>query len=401
MKKLGIIKNRLLCAAIFLATLAFVLFYGGIVPYTLFYTALALITASLVYFLIMYSFCEVRCVLDRSDVIKGGDVLLTIEIKNKSPLFIPYANITYKNTIAFIFKAHDESISVAPFSGKRLRIVLTSKYRGRYDVNIPEIRLMDFLGIVNVVVKYAKVPDVLVYPHIDEIDEFSAVGKFDLDNQMNPDNISEDITAISDVREYMNGDGMKKIHWNLSARMMSFMSKNYENISKSRLIMLINLSRITGCSDEQRLNLEDRIVETAVSIIFHFLNKFWNVTLCYYEKEYFTYSLNDAGMFGMAYDHLAFVEFSSAYNIARIFENISQDTAGGHLNLCIVTHEVSDDLIDAIIRYSKLGSRIALIYVCKSKNGLEKENWVKAARKSAVSLFFLDLESNLHSALAS
>lgn len=142
------------------------------------------------------------------------------------------------------------------------------------------------------------------------------------------------------------------------------------------------------------------MIEAAVSIVFHFLNRFWNVTLCYYEHEYYTYNLSDASMFGMAYDHLAFVEFSSVYDIARIVENVSQETAGDRLNLCVITQEVTNELLDRVIRYAELGSRIAMLYICKSKFGLEKEDWYKAITKSAVSLFVVDYESNLRDALA-
>jgi len=401
MNKINMLKNRLLCAAILLTTVTFIFFYGGRVPYVMLYTALALIVVSLIYMLITVLSCDVHCILDKSDVIKGGDIILTIEIKNNGPLFIPYVSITYKRSVEFDYEVLDESLSIAGFSGKRARVALKSKYRGRYDVNIPEIRLMDFLGIMNIRMKYAKLPDALVYPHISELDDFTAVGKFDMDNQMNPDNISEDITAVSDVREYMYGDGMRRIHWNLSARMMSFMSKNYENITKSRLTMLLNLSRQPAPDYEARLRLEDKTIEAAVSIVFHFLNKFWNVTLCYYENEYYTYSLSDATMFGMAYDHLAFVEFSAAYDIAKIVENVSLDTVGERLNLCVVTQEVSNELLDRVIRYAELGSRIALLYVCESKEGLENEEWVKALGKSSVSLFVIDAKTEVRSALAS
>jgi len=367
----------------------------------MFYTALVLIVVSQIYLLIALLLCEVVCVLDRRDVIKGGDIILTIEIKNRSPLFIPYVNITFKQTVEFDYEMRNESFSIAAFSGIRARVVLRSKYRGKYDINIPEVRLMDFLGIANVAAKYPKLPDVLVYPHVCELDEFTAVGKFDLDNQVNPDNISEDMTAISDVREYMNGDGMRRIHWNLSARMMSFMSKNYENITKSRLTLLINLSQITGLPYEKKLQLEDRMIETAVSMVFHFLNQFWNVTLCYYENEYYTYSLSGSNMFGMAYDHLAFVDFSAAYDIAKIVENVSLDTAGERLNLCVITQEVTEDLLDRVIRYAELGSRIALLYICETKLGLDKAQWVKAINKSTVSLFIIDAARNLRDALAS
>jgi len=400
MNKRFVLKNRLLCAAVLLTTVVFILFYGGIAPYTLFYTAVALIVFSLLYLFISLRLCEVYCILDKRDVIKGGDITLTIEIRNNGPLFIPYVNIAYKETVAFSYEMKDETLSVARFSCKRARIALTSKYRGRYDLNIVEIRLMDFLGIASVPVKHARLPDALVYPHIYELDDFSAVGKFDMDNQMNPDNISEDITAVSDVREYMNGDGMRKIHWNLSARMMSFMSKNYENITKSRLTMLINLSRLPDMGYESRLKLEDRMIETAVSVVFHFINKLWNVTLCYYEREYYTYSLSDTAMFGMAYDHLAFVDFTAAYDIAKIVENVSQDTMGERLNLCVVTQNVTDNLLDRVIRYAELGSRIALLYVCASKIGLEKEEWVRAINKSPVSLFVIDFDKDLRDALA-
>ena len=401
MIKYSTIKNRLLCAAVILTTFMFVLFYGGKVPYVMFYTAIALIFVSLLYLAASLIFCDVLCILDRRDVVKGGDIILTVEIKNNSPLFIPYINITFKKSVEFQYEMKDVLLSVAGFAGKRARVALTSRFRGKYDVNIPEVRLMDFLGIVSIPVKYPKLPDVLVYPHVSEIDEFAAVGKFDIDNQMNPDNISEDITAVSDVREYMEGDGMRRIHWNLSARMMSFMSKNYENITKSRLTMLINLSRQTDFDYEKRLYLEDRLIETAVSIVFHFLNKFWNVTLCYYESEYYTYSLSEASMFGMAYDHLAFVEFSAAYDISKIVENVSLDTAGERLNLCVITQEVTDELLDKVIRYSELGSRIALLYICESKAGLDREEWVKAINKSSVSLFMIDSGRMLRDALAS
>ena len=401
MSKYNLIKNRLLCAAVFIATLAFVLFYGGIAPYAFLYTSVGLVFISLSYLFVTKFLCDVICVIDKRDVIKGGDVVLTIEIKNNSPLFMPYVNISFKNSLEFDYEIHNESLSVAAFSGKRARVALTSKYRGKYDVNIPEIRLMDFLGIVNIPVKYPKLPDVLVYPHVCELDDFAAVGKFDMDNQVNPENISEDITAISDVREYMDGDGMRRIHWNLSARMMSFMSKNYENITKSRLTLLLNLSQAPGLSYEKKLKMEDRIIETAVSITFHFLNKFWNVTLCYYENEYYTYSLNDASMFGMAYDHLAFVNFSAAYDIAKIVENVSFDTAGERLNLCVVTQEMTDELLDRVIRYAELGSRIALLYVCETRYGLEKVNWVRALNESSVSLYIIDAAKELREALAS
>ena len=400
MNKYGLLKNRLLCASVFLTTLSFIFFYGGKVPYAMLYTVVALIGVSLLYLCFAILLCDVVCFLDKSDVVKGGEIILTIEIKNNSFLFIPYVNISLKETVEFDYKILNETLSVGGHSGKRARVALKSKYRGRYDLNIVEVRLMDFLGIVNIPVKYGKLSDALVYPQISELDEFTAVGKFDMDNQLNPDSISEDVTAVSDVREYMDGDGMRRIHWNLSARMMSFMSKNYENITKSRLTMLLNLSQRQSTDYEKKLKLEDKVIESAVSVVFHFLNRFWNVTLCYYENEYFTYSLSDSSMFGMAYDHLAFVSFSAAYDIAKIVENVSLDTAGEHLNLCVITQEVTDDLLDRVIRYAELGSRIALLYVCESRLGLEDEEWVKAIYKSPVSLYMIDFESELRDALA-
>ena len=401
MSKFSVLKNRLLCAAVLISTFLFVIFYGGKVPYALLYTSVGLICVSVTYLIITLLLCDVICVLDKRDVVKGDDVIITIEIKNNSPLFIPYINISFKETVEFDSVIQDESLSVAAYSGKRARISLTSKYRGKYDVNIPEIRLMDFLGILNIAVKYPRLPDVLVYPHVCELDEFSAVGKFEMDNQINPENISEDITAISDVREYMLGDSMRRIHWNLSARMLSFMSKNYENITKSRLTLLLNLSQASELPYEKRLRLEDRTIETAVSIVFHFLNKLWNVTLNYYENEYYTYRLSGANMFGMAYNHLAFVSFTAAYDISKIVENVYMDTIGEHLNLCVVTQDVSEDLLDRVIKYAELGSRIALLYVCETKAGLERAQWVKAIGKSPVSLFVIDAGSDLRDALVS
>jgi uncharacterized protein (DUF58 family) len=403
-----------MCALVLLFTLMFVFFYGGKVPYLLLYTVVATMLVSALYAVAAWWFCDAGCTLDKTEIMKGEDAVLTLEIRNRTPLFMPYVSISCAKLDEFVYETESETVSVGPFSSQSLAVRMGSKYRGRYDVNMLDVRAMDFLGLLSLRVRYAKAPSLAVYPQVVDIDDFGAAKDFGMESSLNTGSSAEDMSSVSDVRDYIDGDGMRKIHWKLSARVQSFMSKEYESETKPRATVLINLCEIAG-EPEARLRMEDRIVEIAVSAVFCFLKNNWSVSLCYFEDGYVQYGISDISLFERAYERLAFVGFAAGSDIAAAFGGAGAGVgaaagagagvgagadAGERLNLCVITPKVSGELLERMLKASERGCRVSLLYACEAKKYMDSTLWASVVRKSAVNLYAIDYESELGEVLA-
>ncbi|MDR1061196.1 MAG: DUF58 domain-containing protein [Clostridiales bacterium] len=392
------IKNRLLCLLVLLFALSFVFFYGGKVPYLLLYTVAATMLASAAYTVIAWRFCEAGCALDRTEIMKGEGVVLTLEISNRTPLFMPYVHVSCAKLDEFSYETGGESLSVGPFARVASSTRMTSKYRGHYDVNVLDVRVMDFLGLLSMHVRCGRAPGLAVYPQVAEIDDLGAAGQFGMDSSLSAGKASEDMSSVSDVRGYIDGDGMRKIHWKLSARAQAFMSKEYESETKPRIAILLNLCEIAG-EPEARLRMEDMIVELAVSVVFYFLRKNWSASLCYFENGCVQRGVSDISLFERVYEELAFVGFNADCDIAGAFDIMGID-GGERQNVCVITPKVSGELLDRMLKASGQGCSVSLLYACEARKYMDSTLWASVIKKSAVNLYALDYESEIGDVLA-
>jgi uncharacterized protein (DUF58 family) len=397
------IRNRLMCIGIVVFTISFVFFYGGKVPYLLLYTVSATIAASALHALLAWRLCGAGCSLDKAEIVRGEDVLLRFEISNRTPLFLPYVNIALRRIDEFSYAADSDSLSVEPFSKKAMSLRLTGKYRGRYDVNVIDARIMDFLGLISLRLRYKKAPHVVVYPRLADLDGFDAAEQLGMESSLNAGNVSEDLSAVSDVRDYIDGDGIRRIHWKLSARAQSLISKEYESEAKSRAALLIDLRKATGNREDQ-LKTEEQIVEAALSVLLCFLKRAWSVDIGYFEEGFVNYGVQDVRLFEAAYERLSFVGFDAERDIALAFGGAGVGMgmgmgAGELLNICVVTQDVSDELLERMLKLSEHGCSISLLYVCEDKTRVDATLWASIVKKSAIRLYALGFGDDLKTAL--
>ena len=77
---------------------------------------------------------------------------------------------------------------------------------------------------------------------------------------------NEDQFTIRDVREYRQGDSLKKIHWKLSARYGELYVKNFENISGEQTVIFVDLNKKNNDYDIYGI-YEEKVVDIAISLI--------------------------------------------------------------------------------------------------------------------------------------
>ena len=74
---------------------------------------------------------------------------------------------------------------------------------------------------------------------------------------------SEDTASPSDVRAWMDGDELKKVHWKLSLRKRELMVRTYEESARPDTLIIPDLQRVTTLRDQQ-LSIEDCVCEAAL-----------------------------------------------------------------------------------------------------------------------------------------
>ena len=388
------IKNRLLYFVIVIFSLSVVFFYGGKVPYLILYTVLAISVWSVLSAIISAKACVMTSSLDKQSITKGETVALVLDIQNKSPLFFPYINISFKKLEEFDFNNSAKSVSSVPFSRQRYQIDMVGKYRGVYDLNILEIRVMDFLGLFNIPITLKKTQPVTVFPRILDIGAFSIVDR----KKMNSDRtqnyqMNEDLTAVSDVRNYLAGDNMRKIHWKLTARMQELMSKNYEHVTKSSMTMLLDLSQSVG-DDQLRLRLEDKMIEVAVSMIYFLLKEIWSVNLIYEEKTTISHQINDISLFETAFLTLSAVQFQPEHDILRLINGLEVNL-WKQSQICILTVFVSDEILMKIREIAETGINISVILISDIEMEGETALYIEALLNHGIPFYVVDTQSDL------
>ena len=79
---------------------------------------------------------------------------------------------------------------------------------------------------------------------------------------------SEDVTSPADVRQWQQGDPMRKIHWKLSARKQELLVRRYEApVMPDALILLDCAEPPRQAGEEALADVKDALLETAASVM--------------------------------------------------------------------------------------------------------------------------------------
>ncbi len=135
-------------------------------------------------------------------------------------------------------------------------MIIKCKHCGKITIGTEEITAFDSLGLFKSRIKDNIAIDIVVMPEINYIDY-----EFDTSDNMQDDNTSvysasagDDTSEIYDIRAYMAGDKLNRIHWKLSVKEGGLMTKNYA--SPTDVYHIISPEIIQAESEEDRYKLD-------------------------------------------------------------------------------------------------------------------------------------------------
>ncbi|HHX18611.1 MAG TPA: DUF58 domain-containing protein [Clostridium sp.] len=361
-------RNRILYFSLFTLALLFVYFYGGKIPYMFFYAVLitplvSILLTTIAFFRFTY-FEEI----DKISIVKGEELNYSLNIYNEDFFLYPYINLTFSTGNVFLGKQLEkQSFSMFPFSKKTFQFKAVAKYRGEYEIGIKSIEFEDYLGILKLTHKPQSSKVIKVHPRIVELSGIKLKSMLLSESHSIPNTLFESTNTMSDIREYIYGDSIKRIHWKLSSKMNKLLVKKFDATSKSNSALILDLTKLSY-SPEEILSIEDTLIECVVSFAYYLLGSWANISLIYYKDKYTEIKAQNILQFQNIYDILTRITFTQdAVEVKDLLSMYVQNNSLKKSNILLFTSSVNSDLFDELYKATLAGFDVNLIYV--SKNG--------------------------------
>ena len=204
---------------------------------------------------------------DLSNCQRGTEVEFTVKIENKFLLIYPKLELQFY--ISDLFGADDtvtESvITLAPREKRQFDFTVRFDHIGTYSAGLKRIKIYDLLGLFSHEVKNSKEYQVNVAPKIFDIAALRISNTTLTESQKMVIPTVIDGSDYAGVREYVWGDPIKTIHWKLSARTETYMTKQFESYGVTGVSIILDFLS-PEYESETMMSIFDSVVETGLSI---------------------------------------------------------------------------------------------------------------------------------------
>lgn len=390
--------NRIIYAVFLVLSFVFVFLYGGKVPYMFFFTMLILPVISFAHVVIIYLRFKFVQEVDRKYAVKGEKVNFSFYIINEDFFLYPYMRATFfgADTI-FTQQFHTKSFSLVPYSKISFSFEIECKYRGIYPIGLKSIEIEDFLGIFKLKYNINETKELIVYPKTIPLDRFLLKTNFISDTHTILNTMHEYMTTISDIRKFAYGDTIKRIHWKLSAKMDELLVKNFQSTSQTSATLFLDLKRF-NCPNEKRIILEDKLIESAVSVAYYCLSNWIPMNFIFYMDGIVNLEAKTPLDFDELYRMLAKLKFIEQVEIKDLIDVYLKNNFK-KTNIIIFTSDINYALYNQIYKTRFSGYEVSLIYISPEQlTGIvnnEAENIMAFLPEIDVNTYKLDVNDDI------
>lgn len=329
-----------------------------------FYIILFTPLVSLVHVAFSYFIFKLTHTVSQRHVAKGDVIEYKIKLINPSAILLAPFALHFIASEKLFKEAKEEShkqIIVAERSRVIIRKQLKCAYRGNYYIGVDKVIIQDYFKFFKFNYTEIEQHKILVYPKLRELKSNLLRNVINESNESIVSNTSQNQSVFTDVRSYVPGDSLNRIHWKLSAKAGEFMTKDYSGQMTNKTKVFLDTFSL-DLDDEDKIVYEDYMVEGCVSIM-HFLLENRIHSHLYYEH----YGINKLegrsnNDFTKFYDELATVSFYKEKKFIETIDQvlkIDQDTC----HLVIMTQQINLQLAEKLVKLKFQNYEVSVI-VC-------------------------------------
>ena len=176
---------------------------------------------------------------------KNDPDLVRVIISNSGPIPFPFIEAVVLRQDRYGVRCVPEyvGVSLPPFSGCEISRNMAFAFRGIYYPGLERIWVYDYFRMVRLRLDVHMLSCMCVVPRRLEFRRKRELYDIDEEADANrPRPVGEDAEP-NDLRAYMNGDSLKRIHWKLSSKSQELIVRNYSGNAGKRVYILCDLEK--------------------------------------------------------------------------------------------------------------------------------------------------------------
>lgn len=290
------------------------LFYYHYVLMLLLVFMITLPIASYITLKVMVKKLRITVKSDKASVGKNIPVDVYFGVLNNFP--IPLEKVKINAVIYNSFFENEDkysiNISALPYKENRAKLSVSGVYCGRMVAEVTDYDVYDFLGLFKHNIKCEVKTEFFIMPSKEqEYERFVLSPKGISEDEELQTTKGDDVSQISQIRDYIPGDRLSNIHWKLSSKKEELQVKEYSMPFSEDVILLVELF-----IDKDNPIIFDEIIEVLFSIGNDLViqRRKFSVSWCTNSNyEIYNYEINNTDdLLNVVKD--IFYEKSSAYN---------------------------------------------------------------------------------------
>lgn len=228
---------------------------------------------------VWYRFCLAGVVYERhlaeSRVMFGENISLRVRLENRKLLPLPWIEVRDELPEALApptgrVELHEARVgyvvlintfSLWWYQRVTRRYQIPGLKRGVFTLGPLTLQSGDPFGLLTREQAKKQLDTVLVYPPVLPIERFGLPPRHPFGERAAPRRLLEDPARVVGVRDWLPGDGLRRVHWKASARTMTLQSKEYEASTTYTLELFVNINAY----DTPILGLNAPLVELLIA----------------------------------------------------------------------------------------------------------------------------------------
>lgn len=301
---------------------------------------------------------EVHSDLSGRSVQRGESVMLTVTVKHRG--IIPIAPMLLELYATQDTPETAVQLKDAPGRTQKLTLPFHAAHVGVSSPGVKSCTVEDLFGLFAITKQpKAAQSELLVLPLPFQVEQLTfAPGDSGLETMARA---TEDVTNPSDIRAYMPGDALKKIHWKLSARKRELVVRRFEEPVLPDALVLMDCSPPPSWGHpEAEADVRDSLLETAASVMNSQMATDHAVRLPLLGEH--PVELDKAMGMPMILENLARVDFSETDKFERVLllETRRMRKVGATV---VISARLSSHMVDVMIRMRRMGPIVRLYLV--------------------------------------
>lgn len=390
--------NRLIYLAAIIGSSIFASYYGGNISYALFYLTLLIPVIAYLYTLYVYFRFKISQSMDSYLVVKGDWTPYSFIIANEDYITFRHVKVNFLSDKSIIEAAHQIiEYSLLPAESEKMQTRIKCNYRGEYYVGVDSIEVTDFLYLFSITYPISSKLKARVLPRVVPLEQLGiAPAQEDVKNPVFfSDNAEEELDT--ELRNYYPGDSRKQVHWKATAKMQKLISRKYQHIPKTKIVLFMDLFKIE--EDELKVTIaEDKIMESILAIA-NFYALRGTTSKIIYEmggtKEVTIHTKRDFEAF---YKTCAVIYFQGRIPVSELLREKMLDKEEG-LFCVIATHFLTNELYQAAMQLLAGGNHICLLLASDDISQMSRE-FIASMKKSGIDVHQIMAEDEIQDVLA-